>query len=64
MIGWFDGDVTKLFKIAPKDEAERLVQLMGGKEKVVAAAKKALEENEYALGRPGHPVCLPAGPHR
>jgi alkyl sulfatase BDS1-like metallo-beta-lactamase superfamily hydrolase len=50
VIGWFDGDVTKLFKIAPKEEAERMVKLMGGKEKVVPAAKKALEEKEYAWG--------------
>ncbi len=50
VIGWFDGDMTKLFKIAPKDEARRMVQLMGGKEKVVAAAKKALEQKEYAWG--------------
>jgi len=50
VIGWFDGDVTKLFKIAPKNEARRMVQLMGGKEKVVAAAQKALEQKEYAWG--------------
>ena len=50
VIGWFDGDVTKLFKIAPKDEAERMVALMGGKTKVIAAAKSALEDKEYAWG--------------
>lgn len=50
VIGWFDGDVTKLFSIGPKDEAERMVQLIGGKEKVVAAAKDALEKKEYAWG--------------
>jgi len=50
VIGWFDGDVTKLFKIAPEEEAERMVQLMGGKKKVVAAAQRALEQKEYAWG--------------
>lgn len=50
VIGWFDGDVTKLFRIPPKEEAERLVELAGGKEKVVAAAKAALEAKEYAWG--------------
>ena len=50
VIGWFDGDVTRLFKIAPKDEAERIVELMGGKDKVVAAAHKALDNKEYAWG--------------
>jgi alkyl sulfatase BDS1-like metallo-beta-lactamase superfamily hydrolase len=50
VIGWFDGDVTKLFKIAPKDEALRMVELMGGKDKVVEAAKSALDKKEYAWG--------------
>lgn len=50
VIGWFDGDVTKLFKIPPKDEAERLVALMGGKDKVLAAAKSALDAKEFAWG--------------
>jgi len=50
VIGWFDGDVTKLFKITPKDEAARMVALMGGKDKVVKAAQKALDAKEYAWG--------------
>ena len=50
VIGWFDGDVTKLFKIAPKDEAERMVKLMGGKAKVIKAAKKSLNDKEFAWG--------------
>jgi len=50
VIGWFDGDVTKLFRVPPKEEAERLVELMGGKGKVVAAAKAALDAKEYAWG--------------
>ena len=50
VIGWFDSDVTKLFAIAPKDEAERLVALMGGKKKVIKAANNALKEKEFAWG--------------
>jgi len=50
VIGWFDWDVTKLFKIAPKDEAARIVALMGGKDKVIDAAQQALENKEYAWG--------------
>ena len=50
VIGWFDGDVSKLFKIAPKDEAERMLALMGGKTKVIAAAKSALDKKEFAWG--------------
>lgn len=47
-IGWFDNDVTKLFSIHPKDEAERLVSLIGGRDAVIAAAADALDRKEYA----------------
>jgi alkyl sulfatase BDS1-like metallo-beta-lactamase superfamily hydrolase len=47
-IGWFDNDVTKLFRIHPKDEAKRMVALMGGRDNVVSAAKRALDRKEYA----------------
>jgi len=50
VIGWFDGDVTKLFSIPPTEEAERMVKLIGGQEKVIAAAQQALENNEFAWG--------------
>jgi alkyl sulfatase BDS1-like metallo-beta-lactamase superfamily hydrolase len=48
VIGWFDGDVTKLFRVPPREEAERLVKLMGGKDKVIQAAKVSLDDKEYA----------------
>ncbi len=47
-IGWFDGDVTKLFCVPPKDKAKRLIELTGGKDKVVKAAKSALDAKKYA----------------
>jgi len=50
VIGWFDGDVTKLFKVSLREEADRLVNLMGGKEAVLAAVKAALDEQEFAWG--------------
>jgi len=50
VIGWFDWDVTKLFAIGPKEEAERMVSLMGGKKKVIAEARKALKKEEFAWG--------------
>lgn len=48
VIGWFDWDTTKLFKIAPKEAAVRTVELMGGKEKVVQATRAAFDKNEFA----------------
>jgi len=50
VIGWFDGDVTKLFKITPQDEAARMVELIGGKAEVIKAAQRALDNKEYAWG--------------
>jgi alkyl sulfatase BDS1-like metallo-beta-lactamase superfamily hydrolase len=47
-MGWFDRDVTQLFKLPPKDEATRLVALMGGQDKVIAASRAALDKKEYA----------------
>ena len=47
-MGWFDRDATKMFMLPPRDEAERLVRLMGGPEKVMAAATEVLDKKEYA----------------
>lgn len=47
-MGWYDRDVTGIHKLPLKDEAERLVALMGGRDKVVVAAKDALMKKEYA----------------
>ncbi len=48
VIGWFDWDGTKLFKIAPEDAALRTVELMGGREKVIEATRLAFEKEEFA----------------
>jgi len=48
VIGWFDWDATKLFKIAPIDAAERTVALMGGKKKVIKATRDAFKKQEFA----------------
>jgi len=47
-VGWYDNDAANLKKVAPEDEAARLVPLMGGRDAVLAAAREALEANEYA----------------
>jgi len=48
VIGWFDWDSTKLFKIAPEEAALRTVELMGGKKKVIKASKAAYDKKEFA----------------
>ena len=47
-MGWFDREPSNIFKLPPQEEARRLVALMGGRDRVVAAAKKSLEKKEYA----------------
>jgi len=47
-VGWYDNDAANLKPIAPVDEARRLVPLMGGREKVLAAARDAMKNKEYA----------------
>ena len=47
-IGWWDGDAATLYKLAPDDEAKRLVDMMGGRDKVLSAAKESFDKNEFA----------------
>lgn len=42
LVGWFDGNATKLFPLPEKDRAMRLVALMGGIERVVEHGRAAL----------------------
>ncbi len=46
-VGWYDNDAANLKPLAPGDVAQRIVPLMGGREKVLAAAKAALDKKEY-----------------
>ena len=47
-VGWYDGDAANIFRPSPEEEAERMVALIGGPEKMMAAAKDAYEKKEYA----------------
>jgi len=47
-VGWYDNDAANLKRVSPLDEAKRIVPLMGGREKVLAAAADALHKKEYA----------------
>lgn len=46
-LGWFAGDPTALDPLPRAEEAKRYVELMGGREAVFKAAKKAFEANEH-----------------
>lgn len=45
-VGWYDNDAVNLKQLAPIDESRRLVPLMGGRTKVLEAAKTAMGKKE------------------
>jgi alkyl sulfatase BDS1-like metallo-beta-lactamase superfamily hydrolase len=47
-VGWYDNDAANLKRVGPDDEARRMVALIGGRAKVLAAANDALEKHEFA----------------
>ncbi len=46
-LGWFEGDPTALDPLPRVTESQRYVELMGGRDTVFKAAKKAFETNEH-----------------
>ena len=46
-LGWFDGDPTTLKPVHSSEASVRYVKLMGGKNKVMEAAKAAFAEGDY-----------------
>jgi alkyl sulfatase BDS1-like metallo-beta-lactamase superfamily hydrolase len=47
-VGWYDGDAATIFRPSPREEAERIVSLTGGRGKVLEEAQKAYDKKEYA----------------
>jgi alkyl sulfatase BDS1-like metallo-beta-lactamase superfamily hydrolase len=47
-VGWYDNDAASLKPIPPADEARRWIELLGGEEGMLEAARKALDEREFA----------------
>jgi len=45
-LGWFDGNPSNLFPLNSREEAERVAKLAGGQDALLAAAKKAMAEND------------------
>ncbi len=46
-LGWFQGDPLKLDPIPPVESARRHVALMGGRDKVMAAAREAYDKGDF-----------------
>jgi alkyl sulfatase BDS1-like metallo-beta-lactamase superfamily hydrolase len=47
-MGWFDRNLSTLHKLPPVEEAQRTVALMGGRKKVLQAAKASFGKRELA----------------
>ena len=46
-VGWFDGNPTNLHPLAPGQRTAKMLELMGGRPKVLSAARAALQGGEY-----------------
>lgn len=46
-VGWFDGNATRLFPLAERERAAKIVDLAGGADAVVARAREALAAGEF-----------------
>ena len=46
-LGWFDGNPSNLFPLSPKEEAERIADLAGGKDALLAKARDAFARKDY-----------------
>ncbi|MBB2496755.1 alkyl/aryl-sulfatase [Aquipseudomonas ullengensis] len=46
-LGWFQGDPVALDPIAPQEKAKRLIEMMGGHDKVLLAAGEAYLKGDY-----------------
>jgi alkyl sulfatase BDS1-like metallo-beta-lactamase superfamily hydrolase len=47
-LGWFDRDAANIFPPPPEFEAERIVAGFGGRDAVVSAVERALDDEEWA----------------
>jgi alkyl sulfatase BDS1-like metallo-beta-lactamase superfamily hydrolase len=46
-VGWFDGNAANLFPLPQKDRAAKLVDLIGGSDRVLARGREALAGGEF-----------------
>jgi alkyl sulfatase BDS1-like metallo-beta-lactamase superfamily hydrolase len=47
-LGWWDGDAATLFRLPPKEVAQRLVTALGGRDTVLALVRDGQQKQDYA----------------
>ncbi|GIQ87024.1 hypothetical protein KIPB_008982, partial [Kipferlia bialata] len=50
LLGFFDGNPTTLFSLPQRGEAQRMANLAGGVDKLLASCKAAVEQGDYQWG--------------
>lgn len=60
MLGWFDGNPTNLFPLTPKDRAEKMAALVGGKDALLQKVREAAAagDHQWAAELADHVVQL------
>jgi alkyl sulfatase BDS1-like metallo-beta-lactamase superfamily hydrolase len=46
-VGWFDGNATNIFPLPPADRAAKMLDLVGGADKMLTRAREAVEAGEF-----------------
>lgn len=47
-IGWFNGEATKLNSLNPIESTKKHIRMMGGREKILVEANRAIDNKEYS----------------
>ena len=50
LVGWFDGNPSQLYPLTPKSEAEQIVKLAGGVDKIKQQFQQAIKEKNHQWG--------------
>ena len=61
-VSWFNGDATDLFPSEPATKAERFVELMGGIDRVLVAAKEAHADGDHQFAAELAQLAVRAAP--
>jgi alkyl sulfatase BDS1-like metallo-beta-lactamase superfamily hydrolase len=46
-VGWFDGNATNMFSLSEEDRARRIIDLVGGADRVLSRAREALAGDDF-----------------
>lgn len=62
-LGWFDGNPTNLSPLHPSERSEKMIPLLGGREKILAEIQRALSEKQMQWAAELSDILLFANPN-